>query len=710
MSRGQEPAEHSGGHPALPQTESVHEPGGPTERDAAASMAVLGATDVPRWPPASPFAGRGRTQPAVGSSRRRLRRWLLSGFAVCLALSLLGVNVFREASQLQHALVLARDGAQRLEAVQADTRALQQNPFDAAAATRIGTDSRAAFDDFTAVSQALQSVPGVATSVPRFGDDLSGASRLVSIALDLSRAGMIGSQALSLVIARLHSPLDSTQQGITPADLSLLRTQTAQLTAEIQDALNQARRLTPQQISALQAQSPSLGRQLATLRTEVPVLQGYLGEAQVLLGAAPQVLGVGTPSNYLVEVLDSTEIRPGGGFIGNYGTITVSGGRLQSAHITDTYLLDLPFESRGGYIPVPSQYGWFGLASNWGLRDSNLDADFPTSARNAMSNFLKEGGTTSVQGVIAITPWFVERVLQLTGPIQVPEYGETITAQNLVDRIHYYQLGPGHGTDRIASPDGHSSTRKRFTELLSESLLAKVRALPATDVGTLVQIASASVRSKDIQVYLTNSAAEQVLAQQGLASGILAPSGDTLFVVDANVTATKANYYMQNTVQDHVTLEADGSALHRTTITSAWTKPGSPYGNPIYGDYLQVYAPAGSILTAQSGWSYRGASQQHGLRVWAGYFELRFGQSKTITLVWQTPHAATHDGTGWHYHYEIQRQAGQPRELTVQVTLPGCASAPVTWTGLKQADPQTGAYSGALTANARLGADYSCTP
>jgi hypothetical protein len=90
------------------------------------------------------------------------------------------------------------------------------------------------------------------------------------------------------------------------------------------------------------------------------------------------------------------------------------------------------------------RYSWFDIApTSWSLGDSNLDADFPTNAKNAQQNYKKEGGTTPVQGVIAITPLLIQHALTITGPIAVPEYHETVTAQNLLDRIQYYQVGPG---------------------------------------------------------------------------------------------------------------------------------------------------------------------------------------------------------------------------------------------------------------------------
>jgi hypothetical protein len=620
-------------------------------------------------------------------------------------------SLYHEFTQVTGALALGRQGAQRLEAAKADLSALATNPIDANRAARIGRECATAYADFTQVQAVLRSVPGVVRLDAQYRDELDGAARLIPVAIDVSHAGVIASQAATLLIARLRHPLDPGQKGITPADLASLRGDASQIVTAINDALLQVGQLQPRQVQALQTQSPRLGRELAKLRQGIPALRGDLDDVRTLLDMAPTLLGIGSPTSYLVEVMDSTELRPGGGFIGNYGIATVSGGLLTSAKITDTYLLDWPFEVAGGYIAIPAPYRWFNIAPDWGLRDSNLNADFPTSARNAEAIYQREDGTAHVQGVFAITPWFIQSLLAITGPVRVAEYGDTVTAQNLVDRIHYYQLGPGHGDSTVAATDVSSSTRKRFTALLAQDLLAKVRALPPSSIGHLVKAVQAALHSKDAQVYFNAGPAEALLAKHGLASTIQATAGDGLLVVDANITATKANYFLTNTLQDQVTLDARGDALHHTTITSAWTRP-SPayYGNPIYGDYLQVYAPPGSSLLSQKGWQPRGAFPEHGRQVWAGYIQLTFGASRSITLTWQAPNVALHDRSGWHYRIAIQRQPGQLRQLDEQLTLPACSGASPKWIGLHATQTRLAALAAPLTTDVTLGADFTCTP
>src|SRR5690242_6519225 len=113
---------------------------------------------------------------------------------------------------------------------------------------------------------------------------------------------------------------------------------------------------------------------------------------------------------------------------------------------------------------------------------------------------MQEGGNAPVQGVIAMTPTLPQHVLTITGPIYVPEYQETVTSSNLIARIHFHQLIgiPGQGNGEAAAPDGHSSLRKRFTELLAEHMLAHIRQQSSSSVAKLFQLAVSSLHTKDL--------------------------------------------------------------------------------------------------------------------------------------------------------------------------------------------------------------------
>lgn len=660
-----------------------------------------------RREPRPAFANRRRWVP---SSRRS--QVIAALICVCVLVgSIAGILTVDGA--YQHDLALAHQGLASLQTAEAAVKQLASNPLNAQEVSKARQAFVGSYSAFSQVNADLSQIPGIATIIPHYGALLSAALHLAPVAAEASQAGMIGCDALNLLIARLSNPLSSQSKGITLDDLGVLDHDFAQVQQLFNVAASQVEQLGPDDLQI----DPRLGPAISAFKTALPQIQTGIQNVQTVLTLAPVLLGVSKPTSYLVEVLDSTELRPGGGFIGNYGILTMSGGRLGGLSITDTDLLDRPYEAAGHVIPFPPAYQWFSiLTSNWSMRDSNLDADFPTSAKNGEQTYHTEGGTVDVQGVVAITPWFIQNMLKITGPISVTEYKETVTAANLIDRIHYHQLLAQEGRDDVIDPTTHTSLRKRFTAILFEHFLARVQQIASTAMPKFFHLFIDSLHTKDVQIYLNAAPAEAILQQYQVGSAIEAPpTGDSTFVVDANVGANKANYFIQTTVQDQVTLDASGNATHTTTLTYTWP-PGQATLNDyavgqrqtLYKDYVRVYAPPGSVLEAQQGWTAAGTSMAFGRQVWAGLFTLNHGQTGAIRLVWKELKAATQDAAGWHYHYLMQRQAGLTRQLNLQVTLPSCASFHGAPGGMTLQGKQSAVVKQPFAKDLDLDVEYTC--
>ncbi|MEO7003337.1 MAG: DUF4012 domain-containing protein [Ktedonobacterales bacterium] len=567
-----------------------------------------------------------------------------------------------------------------------------------------------AHDNFVQLNGNLAQTPGIVNALPTYSNEVQSARKLAPIAIEGAQMGVLGGDALNILITRLSNPFAANSSGLTAADLTIISADIAQMKTLFASVSAQINALQPGDLQL----DPRLGPMLAQFKASLPALQQGLTDAQTMVALAPALLGVGQPANYLVEMLDSTELRPGGGFIGNYGTLTLSAGRLADLHITDVDLLDRPFEFAGGFIPFPRQYQWFPLVSNWSLRDSNLDADFPTTARYGEQNYHLEGGTTAVQGVIAITPYMIQKALAITGPIYVPEFGETITASNLIDRIHFHQLGLGHGSSYIPDPSSLTSQRKKFTAYLFKHFLARVKVIANAKRSEFVHLLVSSLQTKDVQVYFNASGAEAVLARYHAASTIDAPpTGDSLLVVDANIIANKANDFIHYTMQDNVTLDAQGNATHHATLTYRWPvsaeSSANNYGSTTYyKDYVRVYAPPQATLQAQNGWEAQGASTAFGRKAFAGILRLDYGATASITLTWTTPHAVVKSGATWQYQLLFQKQAGNTWNATTQITLPSCASNVGQITKLKSGANHTYSAQGYLYTDTTYALSYTC--
>ncbi len=565
-----------------------------------------------------------------------------------------------------------------------------------------------ALGQFTQLDADVRLIPSISTAIPVYGTRLHAAIHLAPLARSIAQIGVEGCDVLTILLQKFQNPLNAHGQGLTMDDLRGLQQHVGLIRADLSIALDEADQVS---VGELQFDAHA-AKMFALFKQYIPTIRSWLDSSGQLMSILPAFLGVGTPANYLLQILDTTELRPGGGFIGNYGIATLSGGRLTSARISDTSLLDHQYLAAGHTIAYPPDYLWFYKImpiASWSLRDSNLDADFPTAARYAEQNFKLENGGTDVQGVIAITPTFVQHIFEMTGPIEVPEYNEVITAQNLSERIHFHQLGAaGEGSGFVPSPDGHSSMRKRFTELLSEHLLARIRALPTSTTFKLLPLLINSLHTKDVQVYFNAQGAEQMLQRAGVDATIRSPQSDSLFVVDANAAADKANSFITYTMNDSVTIDGQGNSIHTATLEYAWTKPGTDYGNPLYQDYVRVYVPPHSILLQQDGWQPNDATIDFGRKVWRGFFTLQHGQTHTIMLSWKVPNAAQHDTSGWHYSLLVQRQAGVVWTMHTGVALPSCATVKHTSNGMLKEDKQHALLTSSLIEDTDYPIDYTC--
>lgn len=623
-------------------------------------------------------------------------------------------------------MAIAQQGLQELHSAATLLEALSSNPFDSHRINQAQQDFSTALTDFVQVDRVMEPFPGISSVASIVSTRFRSALHLVTIAIGVSQAGVSGCKILKIFLARFQNPFSATASGLTMGDISSIDEQIHMIRIAFDSIYGAASEIQPDD---LQQFDPHISKLFAPLQNELKILEGGIENLDEHLMILPELLGIGKPANYLIEVLDSSELRPGGGFIGNDGFATLSGGKLTAAHITDVDLLDALFrqtlQTRNARFPYPRAYSWFGnvlARDSWSFRDSNLDPDFPTDARYGEQNFLREGGTfpsnMPIQGVIAITPAFIEHALDITGPIFLPEYNETVTSQNLVSLIHYHQLGrAGEGSGLIASPDGYSSLRKHFSGLLAEHFLTQLRHLSPSTLPKFFQLLIRSLHTKDIQVYFNSSMVEGALQYLHLDAALQAPADDGLTVVDANMAGNKANTFILNKLDDQVTLTADGEAVHHTSISYSWVIPGQVYASAYgfhYRDYVRIYVPSNSILLSQNGWqTYEpyGGSHAFGQQVWGGYFTMNYGQTHTISLVWMVPSAVKRDANGWHYSYFLQRQAGTNWMVKLSLVLPACASLTNTSGGVLlvgNTRNELRPYMQSLDADKNLTVNYTC--
>lgn len=482
-----------------------------------------------------------------------------------------------------------------------------------------GTKLTEAQADISAIEGDLYEINGAVTVVGAPFGAVSHTARnyqlLVRIGYDLTGAANESIQVAQSLLTPLEGgalSADASKPGITPADIQQARVLLADAYARTLDAVNVYHQLDQSALPAQLAPGSKYGKLLAML----PLAQKVFGELKNLLDAAPALLGVGQPAYYLAIAMDRTELRPGGGFQGNYGLLELDGGKQSKSNpfsLVNTYPLDALYAQKLGVLgqdgcghavtEPPNSAWWWPVRCvkeyGWGLRDANLSPDFPTNARAAIQ-IVEEAGKTPngapIQGVVAFTPGLIADILNATGPLTMSDYHVTVTADNLEQEIHQHQL---------ASPTAAGQDRKEFTHELSTQLLARLKALHGSGLKTIFSIAEKAIQSKDLQIYVSDPRAELILQQLGLSSSISTGGGDGYFVVDTNDGGNKANLYVTETQTDLVTLLPNGAALHRLAISVTYNKQGSIYnpGSPFYdySDIQRTYLPGDATVLGWSG-------------------------------------------------------------------------------------------------------------
>ncbi len=329
--------------------------------------------------------------------------------------------------------------------------------------------------------------------------------------------------------------------------------------------------------------------QFVTLRSALP---GAIAMADRLLEHEPAIadlLGKNGPRKYLFLFQNNHEIRATGGFIGSYGRIDMAYGRVEK------FFIDGIFNPDGQLFekivpPKPIQK----ISAAWSLHDSNWFPDFPTSARKAIV-FYERTGNPTVDGVVAITPMVLERVLRLTGPIVLSDYDTAVSAENFMERLQY---------EVEVDYDKAQNRPKKILSDLAPILLERItHPKDGADIRAILDILGTSLAQRDIQIYLRNEALQREISAAGWSGEIRKTPRDFLMVVNSNINGFKTDGVVEETIYHWADIADDGRVVDTVRIVRKHTGGYTPYEwyNKVNADYIRVYVPRGSRLLHVSG-------------------------------------------------------------------------------------------------------------
>ncbi|MFA5133207.1 MAG: DUF4012 domain-containing protein [Patescibacteria group bacterium] len=303
------------------------------------------------------------------------------------------------------------------------------------------------------------------------------------------------------------------------------------------------------------------------------------------------LLGDSHFKRYLIVFQNNNEIRATGGFIGSFAVVDVDRGEIKQIDIPGGGSYDIKGQLKELVIsPEPFHL----INSAWQFQDSNWFPDFPEAAKKMMWFYEKSGGP-SVDGVVAINATLMEELLDLIGPIDMPEYGRVMTADNFINE-----------TQKIVELEYDKTINKPKQVIadMTPKVLDKLLKIDAKNLGGLSKIAHSAILDKDILVYAKDEEIQEKLYSFGLTGKLrdIKNFTDYLMLVDTNIAGQKTDGKIVKEIKHESEIAEDGSIVNTVTITRKHTGvKGTIFSGVRNVNYLRLYVPLGSELISAKG-------------------------------------------------------------------------------------------------------------
>jgi hypothetical protein len=314
----------------------------------------------------------------------------------------------------------------------------------------------------------------------------------------------------------------------------------------------------------------------------------------------PAVLGGEGDRRYFVAFQTPAEQRAGGGIIGNYAIVTFANGAFDLAsrgRDTDLNTQGMPVRTLRGPADYVRRYRTFQPERTW--QNVTMSPDFPSVAQ-VIEDLAPQSGAGSVDGVVTIDPRAVAALLQLTGPISVPNLAFPLSAANAEQFLLHDQY----------SNFTSNGARIDFLGDTIDALVDRMRTATLPPPARIAQILGPVVREGRIAMHSTRPAEQRLFALTGADGALPAVDGDFAGLVTQNASGNKIDMFQRRAlhykaVVDPATGHVDATA--KITLHNDAPRTGLPHyviggsgANPTADGDSRVYVSFYSPLALRS--------------------------------------------------------------------------------------------------------------
>jgi len=369
---------------------------------------------------------------------------------------------------------------------------------------------------------------------------------------------------------------------------------------------------------------------------------------------------------------NNNELRATGGFMGTFGSLYLSYGKINKIEISSIYDLDGQLLEK---ISPPSPM--LNVNDRWTLRDSNWFADFPSSARKITAFYEKEGGETP-DLVIALTPNLIVDFLKALGPVNMPKYNLILNSDNFIEQTQLVS------SVNYANFDSFENKPKQVLADFFPILMQKIGEASPEQTLAILQSLENNLVQKQILLFSKDNEVQKQLESLNWAGEVLTSDRDFLSVNSSNLGGTKTDLFIDQDISLKSSLDSSGEIINELKITRKNKLP--KMDSTENTSFLRVFAPLGSTLISNVGFDKKNLEtpdsanykidpdvyeweknsvkdvltgtligKESEKTFFGNWLTLKGGEERTVTLIYKLPFKLA--GVD-HYSLLLQKQAG----------------------------------------------------
>jgi hypothetical protein len=319
-----------------------------------------------------------------------------------------------------------------------------------------------------------------------------------------------------------------------------------------------------------------------------------LSEIRTRLQHAAGVAGALTgilqgPQTYLLLMANNAEMRAGSGDFLEVGALSTADGHLQLSHLNQTVSIPVPAGKVTPTGDLEARWGWIKPGQDW--RNLGFTPQFDVNAPLAAQMWEAETGQ-HVDGVIAVDVEMLHQLLEVTGPVTLPN-GTVVSPDTVVELLTHDQY-EGLVDNPTAQQARAEAGREDTQGLLAQAALGALEN-ESLDLKSLSNAMTTATQGRHLLMWSAQPATQAVWVQAGVAGQL---SADSMMTAVINRGGNKLDQYLgvyahlELTTQGRHTLGTLTVDLHNSTPPGQSQFIAGPYPGlgTVYGEYLGLLA------------------------------------------------------------------------------------------------------------------------